>query len=149
MEQLAAQDVLIKTGGADVANSLVAGERQLAVMITQGHASRAIAAGGALRIVMPEEGCPLLSSVIFVPSKAPDPEVGKQFVDHILSEAVQTMMANVHYVSSLRKGLPPLTLDTGARPLAEMTAIASSPEDLQKFLDEQESLAQQYADLFK
>ena len=149
MEKLAAQDVLIKTGGADVANSLVAGERQLAVMITLGHASRAIAAGGPLRVVMPEEGAPLLSSVVFVPAKAPDPEVGKQFVDHILSEEVQSVMSEKHYVGSLRKGLPPSSLDTGAGPVSEMKVMASSPEDLQKYLEQQEELAQQYAELFK
>jgi iron(III) transport system substrate-binding protein len=149
MKKLAAQNVLIKTGGADVANSLVAGERQVAIMITQGHASRAIAAKGPLRIVMPDEGAPLLSSVIFVPTKAPDPTVGKQFVDFVLGEEAQSIMANKHYVSSLRKGLPPLSLDTGARPLSEMKAMASGPEDLDKYLANQEALAQEYTELFK
>jgi iron(III) transport system substrate-binding protein len=149
MEKLSEQDVLIKTGGADVANSLVAGERHLAVMITLGHASRAIAAGGPLRVVMPEEGVPLLSSVIFVPAKAPNPEIGKQFVDHILSEEVQSMMSEKHYVGSLRKGLPPSSLDTGAGPISEMKVIGSSPDDLQRYAEQQEELAQLYAELFK
>lgn len=149
MDKLAAQDVLIKTGGADVANSLVAGERQLAVMITQGHASRAIKAGGSLRIVMPEEGCPILTSVIFVPSAAPNAEVGKQFVDFALSEEVQNLMSNKYFVVSLRKGLPPPELDTGARPLSEVTPIASSPADLDKFAADQEALAARYSSLFK
>jgi hypothetical protein len=39
--------------------------------------------------------------------------------------------------------------DTGAKPLSEVTPIASSPEDLDKFLAQQESLAQEYSDLFK
>jgi hypothetical protein len=59
------------------------------------------------------------------------------------------MMLEKHYVGSLRKGLPPPSLDTGAGPVSEMTVMASSPEDLQKYLEQQEELALQYAELFK
>jgi hypothetical protein len=40
-------------------------------------------------------------------------------------------------------------MDTGAKPLSDVTPIASSPEDLDKFLAQQEALAQEYTDLFK
>ena len=149
MEQLAAQDVLIKTGGAEVGNSLVSGERLVAAMITQGHASRAIGAGGPLRIVIPEEGAPLLFTVVFVPAKAPNPDVGKQFLDHILSEESQLMLENKHFSSSLRNGMTRAPSDTGGKPLAEVTPIHSSPEDLDKFAAEAETLAAEYTELFK
>jgi len=149
MEKLAAQDVLIKTGGAEVGNSLVSGERLIAAMITQGHASRAIGAGGPLRIVIPEEGAPLLFTVVFVPAKAPNPEVGKQFVDHILGAEAQLMLETVHFSSSLRNGMTRPPSDTGGKPLSEVKPIHSSPEDLDKFAAEAETLAAEYTELFK
>lgn len=149
VEKLATQDVLMVTGGAAVGDILISGERAMAVMITQAHAGKAISRGGALRIVVPEEGVPLLNGVIFVPAKAPNPEVGKQFVDHMLGEEVQSMMGNKHFVGSLRKGLPPSELDTGAKQASEVTALLSSPEDLLRFQAERESLSQQYVELYK
>jgi hypothetical protein len=58
-------------------------------------------------------------------------------------------MSNKYFVVSLRKGLPPPELDTGARPLSEVTPIASSPADLDKFAADQEALAARYSSLFK
>ena len=149
MQKLAAQNVLVKTGGAEVGNSLVSGERQVAAMITQGHTQRAIGAGGKLRIVIPQEGAPMLYTVIFIPAQAPSPDIGKQFLDFALGEEAQLMMEKKHFTNSLRKGMPEQATDTGAKPLSEVTPIASSPEDLDKFLAQQEALAQEYTDLFK
>jgi iron(III) transport system substrate-binding protein len=149
MQKLAAQNVLVKTGGAEVGNSLVSGERQVAAMITQGHTQRAIGAGGKLRIVIPQEGAPMLYTVIFIPAQAPSPDIGKQFLDFALGEEAQLMMEKKHFTNSLRKGLALQASDTGAKPLSEVTPIASSPEDLDKFLAQQETLAQEYAELFK
>ena len=89
------------------------------------------------------------TSVIFVPAKAPNPDVGKKFVDFVLGQEAQALMAEAHYVSSLRAKMPSPKLDTGARPLSEIKTIASSPKDLVKFLDQQAELAQRYAELFK
>ncbi|HLT03113.1 MAG TPA: extracellular solute-binding protein [Geminicoccaceae bacterium] len=149
MEKLAQQDVLVRTGGADVANTLVSGERPVAAMITQSHASRAIGAGGALRIVVPEAGAPIIATVICVPAQAPDPETGKQFLDFVLSEEVQVMLQDEYFSPSLRKGMPPLKLDTGARPLSEIKPMASSQQDLERFMAERTTLMQEYVDLFK
>ena len=149
MEKLSQQDVLVRTGGADVANTLVSGERPVAAAITQSHASRAIGKGGALRIVVPEAGAPMISNVICIPAEAPNPEAGKKLVDFILSEKIQVMLQNDFFSPSLRKGVPPITLDTGARPLSEIKPLASSQEDLARFQDERPELMQEYLDLFK
>ncbi len=149
MEKLSQQDVLVRTGGADVANTLVSGERPVAAAITQSHASRAIGKGGALRIVVPEAGAPMISTVICIPAAAPNPEAGKKFVDFILSEDIQVMLQNDYFSPSLRKGMPPITLDTGARPLSEIKPMASTQEDLVRFMDERADLMQEYLDLFK
>jgi iron(III) transport system substrate-binding protein len=149
MEKLSQQDVLVRTGGADVANTLVSGERPVAAAITQSHASRAIGKGGALRIVVPEAGAPMISTVVCIPAQAPDPEAGKQFVDFILSEEVQVMLQDDYFSPSLRIGIPPIKLDTGARPISEIKPMASSQADLVRFQGERAELMQEYMDLFK
>ncbi|HEX5077629.1 MAG TPA: extracellular solute-binding protein [Geminicoccaceae bacterium] len=149
MEKLSQQDVLVRTGGADVANTLVSGERPVAAAITQSHASRAIGKGGALRIVVPEAGAPMIATMICIPAQAPDPETGKKFVDFVLSEDVQVMLQDDYFSPSLRKGIPPIKLDTGARPLSEIKPMASSPADLERFQNERAELTQEYMDLFK
>jgi iron(III) transport system substrate-binding protein len=149
MEKLSQQDVLVRTGGADVANTLVSGERPVAAAITQSHASRAIGKGGALRIVVPETGAPIITNVICIPAQAPDPETGKQFLDFILSEDIQIMLQNEYFSPSMRIGIPPIELDTGARPLAEVKPMASSQADLARFQDQRAELMQEYMDLFK
>src|SRR5918996_359890 len=149
MEKLSQQDVLVRTGGADVANTLVSGERPVAAAITQSHASRAIGKGGALRIVVPEAGAPLITTVICIPAEGPDTETGKQFLDFILSEDVQVMLQDEYFSPSLRKGIPPFKLDTGARPLEEVKPMASSQGDLERFMGERAELMQEYMDLFK
>ncbi len=149
MEKLSQQDVLVRTGGADVANTLVSGERPVAAAITQSHASRAIGKGGALRIVVPEAGAPIITNVICIPAQGPDQETGKQFVDFILSEDVQVMLQNEYFSPSMRIGIPPIELDTGARPLEEVKPMASSQADLEQFMAERGELMQEYMDLFK
>jgi iron(III) transport system substrate-binding protein len=149
MEKLSQQDVLVRTGGADVANTLVSGERPVAAAITQSHASRAIGKGGALRIVVPEAGAPLISTVVCIPAQGPDTETGKQFVDFILSEEVQVMLQDEYFSPSLREGMPPFKLDTGARPLSEVKPMASSQADLERFMGERAELMQEYMNLFK
>lgn len=149
MEKLSQQDVLVRTGGADVANTLVSGERPVAAAITQSHASRAIGKGGALRIVVPEAGAPIIATVICIPAQAPDPETGKQFLDFILSEDIQVMLQDDYFSPSLRKGMPPIKLDTGARPLSEIKPLASSQQDLVRFMGERAELMQEYVELFK
>jgi iron(III) transport system substrate-binding protein len=149
MEKLSQQDVLVRTGGADVANTLVSGERPVAAAITQSHASRAIGKGGALRIVVPEVGAPIITNVVCIPAQAPDPETGKQFLDFILSEDIQVLLQNEHFSPSMRIGIPPIELDTGARPLTEVKPMASSQADLARFQDERAELTQAYLDLFK
>lgn len=149
MEKLSQQDVLVRTGGADVANTLVSGERPVAAAITQSHAARAIGKGGALRVVVPEAGAPIITNVIGIPAQAPDPETGKQFLDFILSEDIQVMLQDDYFSPSMRKGMPPIKLDTGAPPLSEVKQLASSQADLDRFQAERGELMQEYTDLFR
>jgi len=149
MEKLSQQDVLVRTGGADVANTLVSGERPVAACITQSHASRAIGKGGALRIVVPDAGAPMISTIICIPAEGPDPETAKKFVDFILSEEIQVQLQDEYYSPSLRIGIPPIKLDTGARPLSEIKPMASSRQDMEMFMGERGQLMQEYLDLFK
>jgi iron(III) transport system substrate-binding protein len=149
LQKLAAQNVLIKTGGAEVASTLVSGERQVAAMVTQGHTQRAIAKGGKLRIVIPAAGAPMLTTVIFIPANAPDPEAGKKFLDFVLGEKAQALLDAKYFAPSLRKGMPWKDTGTGAMPLGEVKPLASSPADLEKELAMTEELTLEYTELFK
>ena len=149
VERLAAQDVLMVTGGAAVGDILISGERSLAIMMTQAHCATAISKGGALKMVLPDEGTSLLGSVVFVPAAAPNPEVGKQFMDHVLSEEVQSVSVNKYFNGSLRKGMKLPETDIGVKPTSEIEVLLSSTEDLVKFDAEREQLTEQYVQLFK
>ena len=87
--------------------------------------------------------------MIGIPAQAPDPETGKQFLDFILSEDVQVMLQDDFFSPSMRKGIPPIKLDTGAPPLEEVKPMASSQADLDRFQAERAQLMQEYMDLFK
>jgi iron(III) transport system substrate-binding protein len=149
LEKLADQNVLIKTGGAEAAATLVSGERQVAAMVTQGHTQRAIAKGGKLRIVIPAAGAPISTTVIFIPAKAPDPEAGKKFLDFVLGQEAQALLDSKYFAASLRKGMPWKDTGTGAMPLSEVKPLGSSPADLEKELEMAEELTLEYTDLFK
>ena len=71
---------------------------------------------------VPEAGAPVITNVIGIPAQAPDPETGKQFLDFILSEDIQVMLQDEYFSPSMRKGIPPIKLDTGAPPLEEVAA---------------------------
>lgn len=149
MKKLAAQDILVRTGGGNTINALISGERSIAVVLAQYHALRPISQGAALRLITPEEGVPINYNQIFVPAAAPSPELGKQFMDYALSRDAQQFLGATYFTGSFRGDLSPGSGDTGARPLSEVRAIRSSPDDMQEFFDKQVELSQEYASLFK
>ena len=116
--------------------------------IARSHASRAIGKGGALRIVVPEAGAPIVANVICIPAR--DQTGDRQAVRRLRpDEDVQVMFQNGCFSPSMRIGVPPIELDTGARPLEEVKPMASSQADLERFMAERGELMQEYMDLFK
>jgi iron(III) transport system substrate-binding protein len=149
LEKLSKQEVLIRTGGGDVVNTLIAGERPLAAMLPQYHALGQIAKGAPLRIITPDEGLPINYSQIFIPARSANPEGAKKFVDMALGREAQQFLQDKYFQVSLRDDVTPFSRESGARPVNEVTPIASSPEDMNKFFDEQDMLSDEWRTLFK
>ncbi len=149
MEKLATQDILVRTGGGDVVNTLISGERPVAAILTQYHALKPISQGAALRLVTPDEGVPINYNTIFIPAAAPNPEGGKKFLDYALSKEAQTFLGEKYFTGSFRNDVGGGAADTGAKPLSEVTPMASSREDMAEFFEKQEELAEEYATFFK
>jgi iron(III) transport system substrate-binding protein len=149
MERLAQQNVLVRTGGGDVVNTLVSGERPLAAVITQYHALKPIASGAPLKLSTPAEGIPINYSPIIIPASAPNPEGAKRFVDFVLSAEAQKYLQDKYFVGSFHKDVPAPPRSTGARPLNEVMGIASTPADMDEFFAKQDELTAEYTDLFK
>jgi iron(III) transport system substrate-binding protein len=149
LERLSKQNVLVRTGGGDVVNTLIAGERPLAAMLPQYHALGQIGRGATLRIITPDEGLPINYSQIFIPARSSNPEAARKFVDMSLSREAQQLLQDKYFQVSLRDDITPFSRESGAKPITEVTPIASSPEDMGKFFAEQDALTEEWRTLFK
>jgi iron(III) transport system substrate-binding protein len=149
LERLSKQNVLIRTGGGDVVNTLIAGERPLGAMLPQYHALGQIAKGAPLKIITPDDGLPINYSQIFIPARSSNPEGAKKFVDMALGREAQQFLQDKYFQVSLRKDIGPFSRESGARPITEVTPIASSPQDMEAFFGEQDMLTDEWRTLFK
>jgi iron(III) transport system substrate-binding protein len=149
LEKLSKQNVLIRTGGGDVVNTLIAGERPLAAMLPQYHALGQIAKGAPLKIITPDEGLPINYSQIFIPARSSNPEGAKKFVDFTLGREAQQFLQDKYFQVSLRDDVKPFSRESGAKPVNEVTPIASTPDDMEKFFAEQDMLTEEWRTLFK
>lgn len=149
MVALSKQDVLLRQGSGATSETIVTGERPLSPMNLHYRAFAAIGKGANLRVVMPEDGVPLSYVVIGLPKDAPNPELGKKFIDFALSKASQNFWQDKFNTPSLRSDLEPLTSIHGRRPLSEVTRIASTPADMRTFHEMQGELLEEWNTLFK
>jgi iron(III) transport system substrate-binding protein len=149
MEKLAKQDIVVRTGSGDVVNTIVSGERPLAAMLLQYHVFLAVKKGANLNIVVPEEGAPISFALIGIPAAAPNPEVGKKFIDFCMGREAQIVWQDRFSTSSLRDDVPPLIGASGSRPLSQVKHLKSSAEDVNRYFLEQETLIDEWTTLFK
>jgi iron(III) transport system substrate-binding protein len=149
MEKLAKQDVVVKTGSGDVVNTVVSGERPLAAMLLQYHVFLAVKKGANLNIIVPEEGAPISFALIGIPAKAPNPEVGKKFLDFCLGREAQILWQEKFSTSSLRDDVPALLGASGSRPISQVKHLASSAADVNRYFEEQGALIDEWTTLFK
>jgi hypothetical protein len=70
-------------------------------------------------------------------------------VDMALGREAQQFLQDKYFQVSLRDDVTPFSRESGARPVNEVTPIASSPEDMGKFFDEQDMLSDEWRTLFK
>src|SRR3546814_12082712 len=73
--------------------------------------------GANLQVVFPDQGIPISSVVIGLPKDAPNPELGRKFIDFALSKEAQDYWQREHHTPSLRKDAEPLSREHGRRPL--------------------------------
>src|SRR3546814_10847999 len=77
--------------------------------------------GANLQVVFPDQGIPISSVVIGLLKDAPNPELGRKFIDFALSKEAQDYWQREHHTPSLRKDAEPLSREHGRRPLSDVT----------------------------
>jgi iron(III) transport system substrate-binding protein len=93
-KQLAANDMMIVQGNAQVAQSLLGGERLVALTSDISALSVEMAKGAQIGLVTPEEGSFLISSPQGIPAKAPHPNAARAFMDFNLGPEVQNLFVS-------------------------------------------------------
>jgi iron(III) transport system substrate-binding protein len=150
MERLAKQDILVRNGSGETTDTIISGERPLAAMVLEYYVVEALQKGGAdLYLVQPEDGIPSSYEVIGMPTAAPNPDVGRAFVDFALSREAQQLWQDKHGTLSMRDDVTPIKAERGRRPLRETTLLASTGKDLELSFANQRALADEWINLFK
>ncbi len=93
-KQLAANDMMIVQGNAQVAQALLSGERTVALTSDISALSVEIAKGAPIGLASPQEGVFLISAPQGIPAKAPHPNAAKAFMDFNLSLDVQNLFVS-------------------------------------------------------
>lgn len=147
MEQLAQQDVLVRTGNGEVVNTLISGERPLSCMVYQYHVDAAISNGANLRVLIPDDGAPVAMSYIAITRDAPNPEDARKFLDFAMGHEAQTLWRDKYFAASARIDVP--GSDTMSVNIDTLTAISSTPEDHIAFFEDNASISDDWVDLFR
>jgi iron(III) transport system substrate-binding protein len=149
MERLAKQDVLIRNGSGETVDTITSGERPLAAMLLDYYVYGAVRKGANLMVVQPEEGIPASYEVIGIPAGAPNPEIGKAFVDFALSRESQSIWQQRHDMLSLRDDVEPVKAERGRRPLNTAKLLGSSIKNVERSFSNQRALLDDWINLFK
>jgi len=149
MEKLAKQDILVRNGSGETTDTIISGERPLAAMLLDYYVVAAIEKGANLYLVQPPEGIPSSYEVIGIPAGAPNPELGKQFVDFALSTVAQSRWEATQGTQSLRDDLTGAKSERGRRAMKDLKLMASSVQDIETFFPQQRELLDEWITLFK
>ena len=90
-EQVAKNDVMIVQGHAQLSQSIIAGERTVAIESDAGQIYPEIQKGTPIKLVTPTEGVFLIDSPMAIPARAPHPNAAKAFMEFNLSPDVQSL----------------------------------------------------------
>jgi iron(III) transport system substrate-binding protein len=93
-KQLAANDMMIVQGNAQVAQALLGGERTVALSADISALSVEMAKGAQIALITPEEGSFLISSPQGIPAKAAHPNAARAFMDFNLTPEVQNLFVS-------------------------------------------------------
>jgi iron(III) transport system substrate-binding protein len=149
MEKLARQDILIRNGSGETTDTIISGERPLAAMLLDYYVVEATQKGANLYLVQPEIGIPSSFEVIGMPAAAPDPELGRKFVDFALSLEAQQRWQDRHGTLSLRNDVTPNKAARGRRRLKDIKLLKSTVADLESSFNNQRALLDEWINLFK
>jgi iron(III) transport system substrate-binding protein len=149
MEKLAKQDILVRNGSGETTDTVISGERPLAAMVLEYYIVDAMQKGANLYIVQPDIGIPASYEVIGMPAGAPNPELGKKFVDFALSREAQQRWQDNHGTLSLRDDVTPIKPERGRRRVKDIKLLASTVSDLENSLANQRALVDDWTNLFK
>jgi iron(III) transport system substrate-binding protein len=119
-------------------NPVLTGERRATIAGVDYISYGNIARGEALAIVYPEQGTAVALRPVFVQAGAPNAEGGQAFVDFMLSEAGQALVANVFLIPS-REGvaaLRPVPGDFVALPADDTEVAATVGAIVERFRSE-------------
>jgi len=140
MRKWGAQEPVIVATSAQLIDMLVRGEALVGATVDHFRAFEADAAKAGIVGVYPSEGMPLAAAPVAVFKDAPHPNAARLFVDYMLSEEGQNLIAiDIFGAYSMRKGVrtPP-----GQLPLAETKPML--PTDLADY----EKAAQNFPETF-
>ncbi|MBA2665815.1 MAG: extracellular solute-binding protein [Trueperaceae bacterium] len=137
-EGLARNGLIVPGPNNAALNPVLTGERRATIAgvdyITYGN----IARGEALAIIYPEEGTAVALRPVFVQEAAPNAEGGRAFVDFMLCEAGQALVADVYLMPS-REGVEarrPVPGDFVAVPADDAEVAATVGAIVERFRDE-------------
>jgi iron(III) transport system substrate-binding protein len=149
MEKLAKQDVLVKAGSGATLQTMISGERPISALILDYYVAEAVGKGANLRIVMPDAGIPASLEIIAIPTAAPQPDVGKRFVDFALSKEAQDNWQQKHGTLSLRDDVAPVKMPPGRKAMKDIKLLRSSIADMEDSYHNQRKLVEEWTNLFK
>jgi iron(III) transport system substrate-binding protein len=149
MAKLAKQDVLVKAGSGATLQTMISGERPISALILDYYVAEAVGKGANLRIVMPDAGIPASLEIIAIPTAAPQPDVGKRFVDFALSKEAQDNWQQKHGTLSLRDDVAPVKMPPGRKAMKDIKLLRSSIADMEDSYHNQRKLVEEWTNLFK
>jgi iron(III) transport system substrate-binding protein len=141
MREWGRQEPVIVATAAQLIDMLVRGEALLAATVDHFRAFEPDAVKAGIVGVYPEEGMPIAVAPVAIFKDAPHPNAARLFIDYVLSEEGQTLLAiDIFGAYSLRNGLP---APPGQKPLAETKPLL--PSDL----DDYEQAAESFPETFE
>jgi iron(III) transport system substrate-binding protein len=149
VEKLAKQDILVRNGSGETTQTLISGERPLAAMVLEYYIADAMDKGANLYVVQPDVGVPATFEVIGMPAAAPNPELGKKFIDFALSKEAQQLWQDKHGTRSMRDDLTPIKAVRGRRTMKDLKLMASTGADMEDSFVNQRALLDEWINLFK
>lgn len=141
-KKVAANDMMLVQGHAQVSQALLSGERSVALEADAGQLYKDISKGAPVKLVIPTEGVFLINSPIAIPAGAPHPNAAKAFVEFNLSPDVQKLFTRDGTYSSRTDIEAPKTFPA-------LKALNVIDVDYDAAERENKEVKNQFADIFR